>query len=77
MIFIFFGLFPDLQILRKETLHFLICALTHFFMLVMAAKETDVCHENGLAAVRRVDLEKVKKMIYIHKCLDAYIYIYI
>ena len=47
-------------------------------MLVMAAREDDdVCHENGLAAVRRVDLEKVKKMIYIHKCLDAYIYIYI
>ena len=42
-------------------------------MLVMAAREDDdVCHENGLAAVRRVDLEKVKKMNFIPKCLDAY-----
>ena len=38
-----------------------------------AAKEyDDHCHENGLSAIRRIDLERVKGMNYIPKNLDAY-----
>ena len=38
-----------------------------------AAKEyDDHCHENGLSAIRRIDLERVKKMNYVPKCLEAY-----
>ena len=38
-----------------------------------AAKEIDEhCHENGLSAIRRIDLERVKGMNYIPKNLDAY-----
>ena len=39
----------------------------------MATRDEDVSHERGLAAIKRVDLEKVKnKMNYIPKCFEAY-----